>query len=86
MRSACEALTLLPSSADLVQTSRTAADGAVRGARGNSGLLVSQALAALAELLRACLPVVHAARALIAAITHPSQPPADTDQEDADPS
>ncbi|MGW5317855.1 hypothetical protein [Nocardia thailandica] len=44
----------------------------------------TQILAALAELLRACLPVVHAARALIAAITHPSQPPADTDQEDAD--
>ncbi|WP_280470583.1 hypothetical protein [Nocardia farcinica] len=44
----------------------------------------TQILAALAELLRACLPVVHAARALIAAITHPSQLPADTDQEDAD--
>lgn len=50
VRSACEALALLPSSADLVQTSRTAADGAVRGARGNSGLLVSQALAALADV------------------------------------
>ena len=50
VRAACDAMRLLPSSADLVQASRAAADGAVRGARGNSGLLVSQALAALADV------------------------------------
>ncbi|VEG25564.1 DAK2 domain-containing protein [Actinomyces howellii] len=50
LASACEAMERLPGSADLVQTSRAASDGAVRGARGNSGLLVSQALAALADV------------------------------------
>nr|WP_300340344.1 DAK2 domain-containing protein [Actinomyces sp.] len=49
LRSAVEALRLLPAGADAAQVSRAAADGAVRGARGNSGLLVSQALSALAE-------------------------------------
>ena len=50
VRAACDAIRLLPASADLVQVSRAAADGAIRGARGNSGLLVSQALAALADV------------------------------------
>ncbi|MDO4242668.1 MAG: DAK2 domain-containing protein [Actinomyces sp.] len=50
LAAACEAMDRLPASADLVQTSRAASDGAVRGARGNSGLLVSQALAALADV------------------------------------
>ncbi|ARD41496.1 DAK2 domain-containing protein [Actinomyces gaoshouyii] len=49
LRSALDAVGLLPPGADAVQTSRAIADGAIRGARGNSGLLVSQALAALAE-------------------------------------
>ena len=49
LRSAVEALRLLPAGADAAQVSRAAADGAVRGARGNSGLLVSQALSALAD-------------------------------------
>ena len=50
VRAACDAMRLLPAGADLVQVSRAAADGAVRGARGNSGLLISQALAALADV------------------------------------
>ncbi|NDR53979.1 DAK2 domain-containing protein, partial [Actinomyces sp. 565] len=50
VRSACDALTLLPSGSDLAQAARVAADGAVRGARGNSGLLISQVLAALADV------------------------------------
>lgn len=50
LRSAVDALALLPAGADLAQTTRAVADGAVRGARGNSGLLVSQALAALADV------------------------------------
>ena len=50
LRSASDALVLLPAGADVAQTTRAAADGAVRGARGNSGLLVSQALAALADV------------------------------------
>lgn len=49
LRSALDAVGLLPPGADAAQTSRAIADGAIRGARGNSGLLVSQALAALAE-------------------------------------
>ena len=49
LRSALDAVALLPPGADAAQTSRAIADGAIRGARGNSGLLVSQALAALAE-------------------------------------
>ncbi|BDA65222.1 DAK2 domain-containing protein [Actinomyces capricornis] len=50
LRSACDALVHLPRAADAAQVSRAAADGAVRGARGNSGLLISQALAALADI------------------------------------
>lgn len=50
VRAACDALDLLPSGTDLAQASRAAADGAVRGARGNSGLLISQALTALADV------------------------------------
>lgn len=50
VRSACDALALLPPGADLAQAARAAADGAVRGARGNSGLLISQVLAALADV------------------------------------
>ncbi|WP_172192974.1 DAK2 domain-containing protein [Actinomyces faecalis] len=49
LRSAVDALRMLRPGADAAQVSRAAADGAVRGARGNSGLLVSQALAALAD-------------------------------------
>lgn len=50
LRSAVAALGRLPAEADVVQATAAAADGAVRGARGNSGLLVSQSLAALAEV------------------------------------
>ncbi|MGK2348768.1 DAK2 domain-containing protein [Actinomyces sp. W5033] len=50
LTSAAEALERLPRAADTAQATRTVADGAVRGARGNSGLLVSQALAALADV------------------------------------
>ncbi|QPL04711.1 MULTISPECIES: DAK2 domain-containing protein [Actinomyces] len=50
LTSAAAALDRLPRAADAAQATRTIADGAVRGARGNSGLLVSQALAALAEV------------------------------------
>ncbi|SDM82719.1 DAK2 domain-containing protein [Actinomyces ruminicola] len=50
VRSACDALALLPPGGDLAQAARAAADGAVRGARGNSGLLISQVLAALADV------------------------------------
>lgn len=50
IRAAADALSLLPRSADAAQAARAAADGAVRGARGNSGLLLSQVLAALAEV------------------------------------
>lgn len=50
LTSAAEALQRLPRAADTAQATRTVADGAVRGARGNSGLLVSQALAALADV------------------------------------
>ena len=50
IRAAADALSLLPGSADAAQAARAAADGAVRGARGNSGLLLSQVLAALAEV------------------------------------
>ncbi|MFD3430919.1 hypothetical protein [Nocardia fluminea] len=41
---------------------------------------------ALADLLRACLPVVDAVRDLIAAIKNPPEPPTDADREDTDPS
>ena len=50
LRAASDALRLLPAGADVAQTARAAADGALRGARGNSGLLISQALAALADV------------------------------------
>ncbi|WP_194947858.1 DAK2 domain-containing protein [Actinomyces trachealis] len=50
IRAAAEALVFLPDRPDAAQTARAAADGAVRGARGNSGLLLSQALAALADV------------------------------------
>ena len=50
LRSAADALALLPEGADVAQATRATADGAVRGARGNSGLLISQALAALADV------------------------------------
>lgn len=50
LRWAADALDLLPARADLSQTARAVADGAVRGARGNAGLLVSQALAAVADV------------------------------------
>lgn len=48
--SATEALEVLPAGADAAQVARALADGALRGARGNSGLLVSQALSALADV------------------------------------
>ncbi len=47
---ATQALELLPDGADAAQVARAAADGALRGARGNSGLLVCQALSALADV------------------------------------
>ncbi|MDO4899541.1 DAK2 domain-containing protein [Actinomyces sp.] len=50
VRSACDALAMLPPGVDLAQAARAAADGAIRGARGNSGLLISQVLAALADV------------------------------------
>ena len=50
LRSASDALHRLGWAADAAQVARAAADGAVRGARGNSGLLVSQALAAFADV------------------------------------
>ncbi len=50
LRSASDALHRLGRAADAAQVARAAADGAVRGARGNSGLLVSQALAAFADI------------------------------------
>lgn len=50
LRWAADALDLLPARADLSQAARAVADGAVRGARGNSGLLVSQALAAVSDV------------------------------------
>ena len=50
LRSASDALHRLGRAADAAQVARAAADGAVRGARGNSGLLVSQALAAFADV------------------------------------
>lgn len=50
LRSAAGALTHLPAGADVATATAAVADGALRGARGNSGLLVSQALAALAEV------------------------------------
>ena len=50
LRSASDALHCLGRAADAAQVARAAADGAVRGARGNSGLLVSQALAAFADV------------------------------------
>ncbi len=50
LRSASDALHRLGRAADAAQVTRAAADGAIRGARGNSGLLVSQALAAFADV------------------------------------
>ena len=50
LRSASDALHRLGRAADAAQVARAAADGAVRGARGNSGLLFSQALAAFADV------------------------------------
>ena len=50
LRSASDALHRLGRAADAAQVARAAADGAVRGARGNSGLLISQALAAFADV------------------------------------
>ena len=50
LRSAFDALHRLGRAADAAQVARAAADGAVRGARGNSGLLISQALAAFADV------------------------------------
>lgn len=49
LAAALHAMEQLPASVDLLQLSRAAADGAVWGARGNSGLLVSQALSAVAD-------------------------------------
>ncbi|GAA3441789.1 DAK2 domain-containing protein [Planomonospora venezuelensis] len=52
MLSAAEALDGLPGDADAATTWRTLAQGALLGARGNSGVIVSQALRGLAEVLR----------------------------------
>ncbi|MDP9865546.1 MULTISPECIES: DAK2 domain-containing protein [Streptosporangium] len=53
MLSAAEALDGLPGDADAATTWQTLAQGALLGARGNSGVIVSQALRGLAEVLRA---------------------------------
>ncbi|GAA3124029.1 DAK2 domain-containing protein [Planomonospora alba] len=52
MLSAAEALDGLPPGADAATTWRTLVQGALIGARGNSGVIVSQALRGLAEVLR----------------------------------
>ncbi|GAA3840071.1 DAK2 domain-containing protein [Sphaerisporangium flaviroseum] len=52
MLSAAEALDGLPEDADADSTWRTLAHGALLGARGNSGVIVSQALRGMAEVLR----------------------------------
>ncbi|MBG0832338.1 DAK2 domain-containing protein [Planomonospora sp. ID67723] len=52
MLAAAEALDGLPGDADAATTWRTLAQGALLGARGNSGVIVSQALRGLAEVLR----------------------------------
>ncbi|MDH2427596.1 DAK2 domain-containing protein [Sphaerisporangium sp. TRM90804] len=52
MLSAAEALDGLPYDADVETTWRTLAHGALLGARGNSGVIVSQALRGMAEVLR----------------------------------
>lgn len=52
MLSAAEALDGLPGDADAATTWQTLAQGALLGARGNSGVIVSQALRGLAEVLR----------------------------------
>ncbi|MFI6507328.1 DAK2 domain-containing protein [Streptosporangium sp. NPDC050855] len=51
MLSAAEALDGLPGDADAALTWQTLAQGALLGARGNSGVIVSQALRGLAEVL-----------------------------------
>ncbi|MFF5208762.1 DAK2 domain-containing protein [Streptosporangium sp. NPDC000396] len=52
MLSAAEALDELPDDADAAVTWQTLARGALLGARGNSGVIVSQALRGLAEVLK----------------------------------
>ncbi|MFC6082060.1 DAK2 domain-containing protein [Sphaerisporangium aureirubrum] len=52
MLSAAEALDDLPEDADTETTWRTLAHGALLGARGNSGVILSQALRGMAEVLR----------------------------------
>ncbi|MBG0815410.1 DAK2 domain-containing protein [Planomonospora sp. ID82291] len=52
MLSAAEALDGLPGDADADATWRTLAQGALIGARGNSGVIVSQALRGLADVLK----------------------------------
>ncbi|MEU9835184.1 DAK2 domain-containing protein [Streptosporangium sp. NPDC048047] len=52
MLSAAEALDELPGDADTAATWQAFARGALLGARGNSGVIVSQALRGLAEVLR----------------------------------
>ena len=61
LQSANSYLEATPNDADLAQVSTALADGAVRGARGNSGLLVSQAMTALAEVA-ADAPAAHGLR------------------------
>ncbi|GIH27006.1 dihydroxyacetone kinase [Acrocarpospora phusangensis] len=53
MLAAAEALAGLPAGADADQTWAALARGALLGARGNSGVIVSQAVRGLAEVLRA---------------------------------
>ncbi|MFC4589711.1 DAK2 domain-containing protein [Sphaerisporangium corydalis] len=52
MLSAAEAVDGLPEDADAATTWRTLAHGALLGARGNSGVIVSQALRGMAEVLK----------------------------------
>lgn len=54
LRGAASALGGLPSYADAATIARVLADGAVRAARGNSGLLVSQFLVAFADAAASC--------------------------------
>lgn len=54
LRGATGALAALPAYADTAEAARVLADGAVRAARGNSGLLISQVLLALAQTAASC--------------------------------
>lgn len=79
MLSAAEAIEALPEDADGDVTWRTLAYGALLGARGNSGVIVSQALRGMAEVLRSAegrgadlsLALARASDLARAAVAHP---------------